>query len=133
MVAVDWTKAPRPVWIEIELRRAGGDELCKGLADSASAAKTVEREPGRQVETPHAGNRTHEWIGVRRHGVGVADELYDSGLAHEREAAGGAGQERLEPCLVGRQRGAGMVPGNAVDPACHRIRLVAAEDDAARL
>src|SRR5882762_11128361 len=117
MVAVDWTKAPRPVWIEVELRRAGGDELRKGLADSASAAKTVEREAGREVETLHAWNRTDKWIGVRRHGVGVADELYDSGLAHEREAAGGAGQERLEPRLVGRQRRAGVVPGNSVDPA----------------
>src|SRR3982074_1017589 len=114
MVAVHWTKAPRPVRIEGELLRAGGDELRKGLADSASAAKTVERESRREVETLHAGNRTDKWIGVRRHGVGVADELHDSGLAHERETAGRAGQERLEPCLVGRQRGAGVVPGNAV-------------------
>src|SRR5207245_7827136 len=46
----------------------------------------------------------------------------------EGEAAGGAAEQRLEAGLVWRERGPGMVPGHAVDPARDRVGLVPAQD-----
>jgi hypothetical protein len=133
VVAVHRTEAPGPVRIEVELGLAGGDQLGQRAADASRASESIERKAGRQVEALHPRHRTNQWIGIRRHGVGMTDQLHDARLTHEREATRGPGQKRFEPRLVGRKGRARVVPRHAVDPARDRVRLVPTENDASCL
>ena len=63
----------------------------------------------------------------------MADETDGLGIGEEREAPDRALHERLEALPVGRHGGRGVVPGNAVQPAGVRVRLVPAEQHPAVL
>src|SRR5450759_895830 len=103
MVSMHGSKSPRPVRVEVELRRAGRDELRERAADATPTTEAVERQASGHVKAAHSWNWTNKWIGVGGHRVRMADELDDAGLAHERETPRRAGQQRLEARLVGRQ------------------------------
>ena len=79
------------------------------------------------------GHRPEQRVGVGRHRVRMADEPDRLGVGEEREAADRAGHQRREPFVVGRQRAGRVLPRHAVDPARHRLGLVAAEEHAAVL
>src|SRR5207245_784703 len=110
MIRVDRAEAPGPVWVKVELGLARADQLGQGAADPAGASETVQRQPGRKKEAAHARYRSDQWVGVGRHGIGVADELHNPGLTRKRKASRSAGQERLEPRLVGRERRPAVLP-----------------------
>ena len=61
----------------------------------------------------------------------MADKLDDPRLVDERKSPGRPGEQGLEANLIRRQRGAGVIPGHAVDPPRDRVGLVAAEHHAA--
>ena len=132
MVAVHGSEPPGAIGEQVELGLARRDQLGKRAADAAGAAESVEGKPRRQVEPRHARHRTDQRGRIRRHRVGVADELDDSRLAEEREPPRSPGQEPLEACLVRWERGPGVRPRHAVDPPCHGVGLVSAEHDASR-
>ena len=132
-VAVHRAEAPGAVALQVELALARRHELGDRLADAARAAEAVQREAGGDEEARHARQLPDQRIAVRRHGVGMADELDDARVGQEREALRGALHERREARLVGRHRLAAVVPRHAVDPARDGIVLVAAEEHAARL
>ena len=132
-IVVHGAEAPGPVGLQVELALAGGHELGHGLADAARPAEAVEREPGRDEEAGHAGQLAHERVAVRRHCVGVADELDHPRVGEEREAPGRALHERREARLVGGHGLAAVIPRHAVDPARGGIVLVAAEERSAGL
>ncbi len=132
-VAVHGAEAPRAVALQVELALARGHELGDRLADAARAAEAVQREAGCDEEARRARELADQRIAVRRHRVGVADELDDARVGQEREALRRALHERREARLVGRHRLAAVIPRHAVDPARDGIVLVAAEQHAAGL
>ena len=132
-IAVGGAESPGLVAGHVELGGAAGHPLGDRLADSAGAAEAVQREPRCQPVTGHRGPRPEQRVAVGRHRVGMADEGDHPGILEEGEAADGPLQELSEALLVGRQRGGAVLPGHAVLPARHGVRLVAAEEDAAGL
>src|SRR5207302_844188 len=129
-VAMYRSEPPRPVGIEVEIGLGARDELGEAPSDTARAAETVEREAGGHVQAGHSRHWPDQWVGVRCHGVRMADQFHDPRVMQEWETAGRACQKWLESRLVWRQRGPGMVPWHPVDPARNRVRLVPAKDDA---
>ena len=132
-VAMHRTESPRPVRVQVELGLAAGDELRQGPADAAGAAKSVQRQACRDVEPRRTGHGADQRVGVRRHRIGVADQLHDPGLAQEREAASRAVKKRLEAALIGWKRHARVIPRRPVQPARDRVAFVAAEHHPAGL
>ncbi len=128
-VGEDAAEAPGAIAEDVELGLAARYPLRDGLADAAGAAEPVERHPGRHEEAAQPRHRTEQRIAVRRHRVGMAHELHDLRVGDEGKPPGRPLQQLLEPVEIGRERGASVLPGNAVDPARHRIRLVPAEQD----
>ena len=121
-----WSEPPRPVGIEVEIGVAARDELGEAPSDTARAAETVEREAGGHVQAGHSRHWPDQWVGVRCHGVRMADQFHDPRVMEEWETAGRAREKWLESRLVWRQGGPGMVPWHPVDPARNRVRLVPA-------
>ena len=132
-VAVGVAEAPGAIGGDVDLGLARRDPLGHRLADAARAAEAVQRQPGRHPEAGHAGHGAEQRVRVGRHRVGVADEPGDAGVGEEREPPHGAGHQRREALLVGRQGAAAVLPRRAVLPARRRVRLVAAEQHATRL
>lgn len=132
-VAVRAAEAPGAVRREVELGLARRDPLGDRAADPAGAAEAVQGEPAGAEEAAHARQRAEQRVAVRRHRVGVRDELYDACVGEEREAAHGARHQDGEALLV-LDHGPGPRATTARPaPARRRVGLVAAEEDAARL
>ena len=119
--------------MEVHLGLASRDQFGQRLPDPAGAAEPVQRQPGGYEQPLDTGDRPHQRVRVRRHGIGMADELHDARLADEGKAPRRSGQQWFEATLVGSDRCPGVVPGHAVDPARDGVQFVAAQDDAARL
>jgi hypothetical protein len=132
-VAVDRAEAPRPVGVDVDLARAVGHPLGQAPAHPAGAAEAVERQAGGDPEAARAGHRSHQRIAVGRHRVGMAEQADHPGVLEEREATDRALEQRREAVDVRRHRAGPVIPGHPVDPARDRVRLVAADQHAARL
>ena len=132
-MAVRLAEAPGPVAVHVPLGLARRDPLGDGLADPAGAAEPVQREPGRHPEPGHAWHRAEQRVAVGCHRVGMAHERDHAGVVEEREPPRGTLHQLGEPLVVGRKRHPGVIPRHAVHPARDRVRLVPAEEDAARL
>ncbi len=73
------------------------------------------------------GERPQQRIGIRRHGIGVADQADGLGIGQEREAPDRPGHQRTESFVVGRQRLRSVLPRDAVLPARDGVELIATE------
>src|SRR5256886_10526864 len=90
-----WPEPPRPVGMEVEISVAARDELGEGPSDTARAAETVEREAGGHVQAGHSRHRPDQRVGVRCHGVRMADQFHDPRVTQEWETAGRAPEKGL--------------------------------------
>ena len=133
IVAVDRTEAPGSVSREVQLAISRCDQLRQRFPDPAGAAEAVQRQSGRHEQPTDAWYRPQQGVRVGCHRVRMADELHDAGLSDERKPSRRPCQQGLEPALVRRDGGAGMRPGNAVDPSGVGVQLVAAQYHAAGL
>ncbi len=119
---------------DVELGLPGRHPLGDRLADPAcrrrSRSATAPR-PSKNPRTPGIGPSRGCASGVIASGWQTSVTI--SASCEEREPAGGAPQELLEPVHVGRERARAVLPRHAVDPAGDRVALVAAEHDPARL
>ena len=121
MVVVDRPEPPRPVRIQVELRFPGRHQLRDRSPDPAGATESVQRKPGRHVESAHSRDRSDKRCRIRGHRVGMADELDDACVMHKWKTARRAGEQGLEARLVGRQGDARVFPWHAVDPPGDRV------------
>src|SRR2546430_4708944 len=114
-----WPEPPRPVGIEVEISVADRDELGEGPSDTARAAETVEREAGGHVQAGHSRHRPDQRVGVRCHGVRMADQFHDPRVMQEWETAGRAREKWLRMRLGWRPGRPRAGPLDPPGPAPH--------------
>ena len=107
--------------------------LGERAAQPAGPAEAVQRQPGREPEAAHARHRAEQRVAVGRHRVRMADERGHTGVVEEREPSHRSCHQLLEPGVVGWKHSRAVLPRHAVVPARHRVRLVAAEENAPAL
>ena len=132
MVAVDRPETPGAIGIEVELALSSGDELRDRFPHPAGGAEPVQRQPGGHEQPTNTRYRSQQRIRVGGHRIGMADKLDDPCLAHEGESPCRSLEQGLEAAQVRRDGGAGVLPGNTVDPSRVGIELVAAQHHATR-
>src|SRR4030081_50697 len=133
MVAMDRAESPGPVGIEVQLALPGRDQFRERFPAPAGSSEPVQRQPGRHVQPTDAWDRAQQGVGVGGHRVRMADQFDDPRVTDEGKPPRRALQEWLESRLVRSDRGAGVLPRNAVDPSRVGVQLVAAEHYTSRL
>ncbi len=132
-IPVGTAEAPRAVGLDVDLGARRRHELRERLAEPARATESVQGQACSHPEAADARHRPEQRIAVRCHCVRMAHERRDACPVEEREATGRPLHQLLKACVIRWQHPRAVLPRHAVVPPRDRVRLVAAEQDAAAL